>query len=173
MTQVVKNSIINKAVTFNGTAYYFLKNLQGDVIALTNADGEVVIAILGEEATAFNIFAYCKNNIINHVDFGGYVYVSYKTLDKLFNKFSNFTRATKSHIPVWQILKNLAMPYILTFFSWVFALPVIGQVIFILVAASLATFAAKIALAYKVDKKGVDITVKWKWFIPRLVVTAR
>ena len=42
MTQVVKNSIINKAVTFNGEAYYFLKNLQGDVIAITNADGEVI-----------------------------------------------------------------------------------------------------------------------------------
>ena len=42
LTQVVKNSIINKAVSFNGAAYYFLKNLQGDVIAITNSDGEVI-----------------------------------------------------------------------------------------------------------------------------------
>ena len=29
-------------VTYNGTPYFFLKNLQGDVIAITDADGEVV-----------------------------------------------------------------------------------------------------------------------------------
>ncbi len=29
-------------IIFNGTAYYFLKNLQGDIIAITNAEGETV-----------------------------------------------------------------------------------------------------------------------------------
>ena len=29
-------------ITYNGTPYYFQKNLQGDIIAITNANGEVV-----------------------------------------------------------------------------------------------------------------------------------
>ncbi len=42
LTTLYDNEEAVCGITFNGAAYFFLKNLQGDVIALTNADGEVI-----------------------------------------------------------------------------------------------------------------------------------
>ena len=42
LTTIYDNEEAVCGISFNGAAYFFLKNLQGDVIAITDADGEVI-----------------------------------------------------------------------------------------------------------------------------------
>lgn len=72
---------------------------------------------------------------------------------------------------LWGTLATQAAPYILSLFCWINTIPIVGQIIFGLVAYATVKFASYAVTAYYLKKKGLDLSIKWRRFVPYLKVT--
>ena len=71
---------------------------------------------------------------------------------------------------IYGVLYTLVAPFIPALFSWFNALPVAGQIIFCIIVAVSLWFAGLAIYAYYIEKSGLDISLKWKWFTPYIQV---
>ena len=62
----------------------------------------------------------------------------------------------------WKQVGAVLSFYIPAMLAWVNSLPVIGQVLFCLIVASVALIALEFAYAYYIKKCGIDISISWK-----------
>lgn len=162
------------------TGLYYLQSRYYDPVTgrFLNADDVMFLGATGTVLST-NIFAYCENDAVNMVDPGGHLYISYETLSRIFGVISDLSIALKIHTNkglfgyIASYLGPVLSPYISIFFSWINSLPVVGQVIFVLIVSSSVWFATHILISYYIYHKGIDISLKWKWYGPKIDVVYR
>ena len=108
--------------------------------------------------TNFNIFGYCCCNPVNGSDPNGYLYITYSQLKSFISNFSFGMRAVGGWTQVGAVLTF----YLPTLLAWVNSLPVIGQVLFCLILAHIASVALEFAYAYCIKKCGIDLSISWR-----------
>ena len=62
----------------------------------------------------------------------------------------------------WQQVGTVLSFYLPVLLAWVNSLPVIGQILFCLIVASVTWVALKFAYAYYIKKCGIDISISWR-----------
>ena len=122
---------------------------------------------------------YCENNPVSGFDYSGYFYISYKTLKRILDPISYLADAVKwvTGKSLWSTIQPIVVPiltyYVALLFAWVQGAPLIGQIVFCFIVVGAAFFAAEVAYAYYIMHTGIEITVKWAWFIPRIDIKFR
>ena len=162
------------------TGFYYLQSRYYDptIGRFLNADDT---AFLGASGTllGWNLFGYCENNPVSGFDCSGYFYISYKTLKRILDPISYLADAVKwvTGKSLWSTIQPIVVPiltyYVALLFAWVQGAPAIGQIIFCFILVGAAFFAAEVAYAYYIMHTGIEITVKWAWFIPRIDIKFR
>ena len=162
------------------TGFYYLQSRYYDptIGRFLNEDDT---AFLGASGTllGWNLFGYCENNPVSGFDCSGYFYISYKTLKRILDPISYLADAVKwvTGKSLWSTIQPIVVPiltyYVALLFAWVQGAPVIGQIIFCSILVGAAIFAAEVAYAYYIMHTGIEITVKWAWFIPRINIKFR
>ena len=162
------------------TGFYYLQSRYYDptVGRFLNADDT---AFLGASGTllGWNLFVYCENNPVSGFDYSGYFYISYKTLKRILDPISYLADAVKwvTGKSLWSTIQPIVVPiltyYVALLFAWVQGAPLIGQIVFCFIVVGAAIFAAEVAYAYYIMHTGIEITVKWAWFIPRIDIKFR
>ena len=139
---------------------YYLQSRYYDASAGRFVNGDLILFPYFFKAyhTNFNIFDYCSCTPVNGADPNGYLYISYLELKSF---ISNFTAAMK-WLDGWKQVGAVLSFYIPAMLAWVNSLPVIGQVLFCLIVASVALIALEFAYAYYIKKCGIDISISWK-----------
>lgn len=111
---------------------------------------------------------------MSYVDGG--IYVSYNTLQAAVwasgKNGANIGGAISAYSAAFGGIAAMFSTYASSLFSWVNALPIVGQIIFAYVLANAITVGIAMATAY-VQKKGVDIGVGWWWFIPHVKINIK
>ena len=162
------------------TGFYYLQSRYYDptIGRFLNADDT---AFLGASGTllGWNLFVYCENNPVSGFDYSGYFYISYKTLKRILDPISYLADAVKwvTGKSLWSTIQPIVVPiltyYVALLFAWVQGAPLIGQIVFCFIVVGAAFFAAEVAYAYYIMHTGIEITVKWAWFIPRIDIKFR
>ena len=159
------------------TGFYYLQSRYYDptVGRFLNADDT---AFLGASGTllGWNLFGYCENGVTNGSDLSGFLYISYNSIDRIIASIKYVSTAFKliNGKSMWGTIASIAVPIlaprIALLVSWIQALPVVGQVIFFVIVAATIWFAEQILYAYYIKKTGLDISLKWRWFVPHLAI---
>ena len=162
------------------TGFYYLQSRYYDptIGRFLNADDT---AFLGASGTllGWNLFVYCENNPVSGFDYSGYFYISYKTLKRILDPISYLADAVKwvTGKSLWSTIQPIVVPiltyYVALLFAWVQGAPLIGQIVFCFIVVGAAIFAAEVAYAYYIMHTGIEITVKWVWFTPRISIKFR
>ena len=138
------------------TGWYYLQSRYYDptVGRFLNADEPLLIGATGT-LLSLNLFAYCENSAVSSFDLNGYLYISYRQLDKVFKTISDMSKAFRIHTNkgLYGTLAGLAAPYISALFSWVNTILLVGQVIFCIVVVSAVYFAGIVTYAYYIKKQ--------------------
>ena len=103
-------------------------------------------------------------------------FIIYSKIASIINTLKSWSAAIRIYTNkgLFGYLAGLIAPYIGAVFSWLSTIPVVGWVILVIIVGAALWFAKIIVTAYFIYKKGVEITVKWKWFvIPYLNVVYR
>ena len=100
-------------------------------------------------------YVYIEKDEMEYFDGG--LYISYDKINNVVD-FISFTNKSKN-MTVGALAAALA-PAIPVAFSWVNALPIVGQVVFCYIVAQSLSVATMCAIAY-CKKKGVEISPKW------------
>lgn len=87
LTTLYDNEEAVCGISFNGAAYFFLKNLQGDVIAITDADGDVIARYTYDAWGAGGIASTATANFASKVLFANRVANSGTVVIQLLQKF--------------------------------------------------------------------------------------
>ena len=162
------------------TGFYYLQSRYYDptIGRFLNADDTAFIGASGT-LLGWNLFVYCENNPVSGFDYSGYFYISYKTLKRILDPISYLADAVKwvTGKSLWSTIQPIVVPiltyYVALLFAWVQGAPLIGQIVFCFIVVGAAFFAAEVAYAYYIMHTGIEITVKWAWFIPRIDIKFR
>ena len=159
------------------TGFYYLQSRYYDptIGRFLNADDT---AFLGASGTllGWNLFGYCENGVTSSSDSFGFLYISYNSIDRIIASIKYMSTAFKliNGKSMWGTIASIAVPIlaprIALLVSWIQALPVVGQVIFFVIVAATIWFAEQILYAYYIKKTGLDISLKWRWFVPHLAI---
>ena len=162
------------------TGFYYLQSRYYDptIGRFLNADDTAFIGASGT-LLGWNLFVYCENNPVSGFDYSGYFYISYKTLKRILDPISYLADAVKwvTGKSLWSTIQPIVVPiltyYVALLFAWVQGAPLIGQIVFCFIVVGAAIFAAEVAYAYYIMHTGIEITVKWVWFTPRISIKFR
>ena len=160
--------------------FYYLQSRYYDptIGRFLNADDTTFLGASGT-LLGWNLFVYCENNPVSGFDYSGYFYISYKTLKRILDPISYLADAVKwvTGKSLWSTIQPIVVPiltyYVALLFAWVQGAPLIGQIVFCFIVVGAAFFAAEVAYAYYIMHTGIEITVKWAWFIPRIDIKFR
>ena len=175
--------IFNNPLTYRGyiydreTGFYYLQSRYYDptIGRFLNADDTTFLGASGT-LLSWNLFGYCENGVTSSSDSFGFLYISYNSIDRIIASIKYMSTAFKliNGKSMWGTIASIAVPIlaprIALLVSWIQALPVVGQVIFFVIVAATIWFAEQILYAYYIKKTGLDISLKWRWFVPHLAI---
>ena len=159
------------------TGFYYLQSRYYDptIGRFLNADDTTFLGASGT-LLSWNLFGYCENGVTSSSDSFGFLYISYNSIDRIIASIKYMSTAFKliNGKSMWGTIASIAVPIlaprIALLVSWIQALPVVGQVIFFVIVAATIWFAEQILYAYYIKKTGLDISLKWRWFVPHLAI---
>ena len=159
------------------TGFYYLQSRYYDptIGRFLNADDTTFLGASGT-LLSWNLFGYCENGVTSSSDSFGFLYISYNSIDRIIASIKYMSTAFKliNGKSMWGTIASIAVPIlaprIAVLVSWIQALPVVGQVIFFVIVAATIWFAEQILYAYYIKKTGLDISLKWRWFVPHLAI---